>query len=558
MLGNAGVSAGVASITSRKIVVSDNGDAMAVWLESKGVDDTGPWSAMAARYVAGSWQTPEVLMEGNPSDVNSGLELVGDGHGNFLAVIEQAIPNAYNHLSAKRYVDGSGWQPVESVGSGNAPSPQASMARGNDGITRAVVAWGDEISHDAKINRLDNFATGSWSDEEMAESLPPTAPVHWDWTDVAMVQDGDFMLVFNVYSPTDNLLRDAYYRVYRNGTGWEGSEALLEDGSEAARMPRVVMNSSGEAMVVWRQPTGPGGINETWARRWNGVGWDDTVPQKIVDSAAGTAASFGMGRVAISENGEAIMLWSQQRDGSAFSNAYVRHHDGTQWDDIIKLETGSLGSVPAGSNLDGNKMYVAMDDVGNATAVWTQSDGTYINMWASQFDGATWSTAQKLENAALDAVLPSVDMSAGVAQVIWTQSDGSLNHMYSATLFPPVPSARVAAVATLSGNDAALASMYYEPLKKIRIDTARRSESRTVESHTRDLSYTVGASANRIANDSWASDKHHTEVDDLFAQWEADPLATIESPRPRCVVRRVICRNTNYQTSRRDQHARRL
>ena len=66
--------------------------------------------------------------------------------------------------------------------------------------------------------------------------------------------------------------------------------------------------------------------------------------------------------------------------------------------------------------------------------------------------------------------------------------------------------------------------MYYEPLKKVRVDTVRRSESRTVESHTRDLSYTVGAAANRLANDSVANDKHHTEVDDLFAQWDSDPL----------------------------------
>ena len=43
-------------------------------------------------------------------------------------------------------------------------------------------------------------------------------------------------------------------------------------------------------------------------------------------------------------------------------------------------------------------------------------------------------------------------------------------------------------------------------------------------SNTRDLSYTVGASANRIADDSVANDQHHTEVDDLFAQWESDPL----------------------------------
>ena len=53
----------------------------------------------------------------------------------------------------------------------------------------------------------------------------------------------------------------------------------------------------------------------------------------------------------------------------------------------------------------------------------------------------------------------------------------------------PVPSAEAA----LRGNDAALANMYDVPVKKFRIDTVRRSESRAVESHTRDLSYTVGA-----------------------------------------------------------------
>ena len=66
----------------------------------------------------------------------------------------------------------------------------------------------------------------------------------------------------------------------------------------------------------------------------------------------------------------------------------------------------------------------------------------------------------------------------------------------------PVLAEPVSAEAALRGDDAALASMYHEPLKKIRIDTVRRSESRAVESHTRDLSYTVGASANRLATQS--------------------------------------------------------
>ena len=52
MLGNAGMPARSTSFDpSRKIVVSDNGDAMAVWLESKGPGDTGPWNAMAANMM---------------------------------------------------------------------------------------------------------------------------------------------------------------------------------------------------------------------------------------------------------------------------------------------------------------------------------------------------------------------------------------------------------------------------------------------------------------------------------------------------------------------------
>jgi hypothetical protein len=96
----------------------------------------------------------------------------------------------------------------------------------------------------------------------------------------------------------------------------------------------------------------------------------------------------------------------------------------------------------------------------------------------------------------------------------------------------PVLAEPVSAEATFCNTDAALESLYYEPLKKFRIDTARRSESRTVESPTRVLSYTVGASANRIADDSrWARANHHqAEVDDLFAQWESDPLELLSFP----------------------------
>lgn len=93
----------------------------------------------------------------------------------------------------------------------------------------------------------------------------------------------------------------------------------------------------------------------------------------------------------------------------------------------------------------------------------------------------------------------------------------------------PVLTEPVTAEATLRNNDVALADMYDQPLKKIRIDTARRRESRFVESHTRDLGYTVGAAPNCLADNSlWVSENdRQSDVDDLFAEWDSDPLALL-------------------------------
>ena len=55
---------------------------------------------------------------------------------------------------------------------------------------------------------------------------------------------------------------------------------------------------------------------------------------------------------------------------------------------------------------------------------------------------------------------------------------------------------------------------------------AIREEARRVESHTRDLSYTVGAAPNYLTDDNrWATDRDsQADADDLFAEWDSDPL----------------------------------
>jgi hypothetical protein len=61
-----------------------------------------------------------------------------------------------------------------------------------------------------------------------------------------------------------------------------------------------------------------------------------------------------------------------------------------------------------------------------------------------------------------------------------------------------------------------------------------------------------------IASDSLANDKHHTEVDDLFAQWDSDPLELLSLTDFR-IYSIELFRDTNGNPPhRRVQHARRL
>ena len=102
------------------------------------------------------------------------------------------------------------------------------------------------------------------------------------------------------------------------------------------------------------------------------------------------------------------------------------------------------------------------------------------------------------------------------------------------TILRPGASAKTAAKGAADSleamyTDAALTNMYYEPLKKSRIDTLRPSVSRNVESRTRDLSYTVGTAPSYLTGDNrWTTDHDsQADADDLFAERESDPLELV-------------------------------
>ncbi|MHB8903459.1 MAG: proprotein convertase P-domain-containing protein [Thermoguttaceae bacterium] len=144
-------------------------------------------------------------------------------------------------------------------------------------------------------------------------------------------------------------------------------------------------------------------------------------------------------KVAISDNGEAAVFYTQKRGGTPYYDAYVRRHDGAGWQEIVKVDTEDLGDVGAmgtmpSFNASKGRAGIAMDDSGNIMGVWQQTDGVFTNIWSAKFDRSTstWSPAAKLEDAAWDAIQPVVAMNgSGVATTVWVQPDNTLTHVYA-------------------------------------------------------------------------------------------------------------------------------
>lgn len=131
----------------------------------------------------------------------------------------------------------------------------------------------------------------------------------------------------------------------------------------------------------------------------------------------------GGARIAVDSMGNAMAVWSQS-DGARASIWASRYVAGSGWEAPQLIETDDAG--------DAGDPEIGMDAAGNAVAVWQQSDGTRINIWSTRYEaGKGWGTAQLIETSgdvwgakvALDA--------AGNAVAVWVAHDGFRPNMWA-------------------------------------------------------------------------------------------------------------------------------
>lgn len=347
-----------------RIDFNSNGNAVTVWEQTDGVS----FKILANYYIDGiGWDYP-LLISANDSDNSAKPKIAIDDNGNAIAVWSVDI-GPYSNLVASRYESGTGWSPevpIEFNDSGSAWDPEIAF----DGSGNAIVVWTqyNGTSQDIWSNR---YKVGSgWDTPESIDSSngQPYIP------QIAVDSGGNAIAV---WYQTNVTYTDVWANRYSIGQGWGNAVLLETEDLGSARVPQIVLDEWGDGIAVWGQSNGS--AKNIFARSYEfGQGWNATALISSNNPANDAVDPY----IAIDGNGNAIVIWKQEKAPldsrrDLWACRFVKG-DGWESPELIETENRPGSSDPAYPD-------IAMDEAGNAFAIWRHSDGLVDHIWVNRY-----------------------------------------------------------------------------------------------------------------------------------------------------------------------------
>lgn len=210
---------------------------------------------------------------------------------------------------------------------------------------------------------------------------------------------------------------------YACNKGW-GTAALIEaDNAGSAVNPQVAFDKGGNALAIWAQHMGPGTATSIWSARYTPeTGWGAPV---LVETEAGDASNP---RIAFDASGNALAVWGQEGVVAPFRRSiWANRYTASGWGVPVLIETDDTGTA--------DEAKVVMDAGGNALAVWVQDDGNAQRINSNRYTAATrsWGAAafvDRADTAGSADVQIALD-NTGNAIAVWSQRVGNSSSVWS-------------------------------------------------------------------------------------------------------------------------------
>ena len=371
---NAGdISPAGASASAPRVASDGVGNVVAVWREADG--DTESIRA-AVRFSGGTWSSAQRIS--SAALAAEGPELSMDRQGNAVAVWQRSTGRNSIVQAAVRPAGGT-WSSPQDLSSPGviAFEPDVSVEAG-----RATVVWTATQASRTVIESSSRPIGGAWSAPRLLSDTNSnaTAPVvsmddrggavaAWQWF------DGAHLAVAAAVLPPDGL--------------WSSQELLSAAGRDALR-PRVATDAAGNAAAGWIRSNGSWNAAQLSYRPAGGR-WE---PPRNLSNRSGNAAALD---VVMNRRGDALAVWKQGRGGGSSAALWssFRPVGATRWG----------GRVMVNSFWQGLRAHAALDEAGNATAVWAGSATVSASFRPA---GEAWQEDYLLSDWESSAVHPAV------------------------------------------------------------------------------------------------------------------------------------------------------
>ena len=308
----------------------------------------------------------------------NGHAVAMDGSGNAIVVWSDDREGSDN-IYAQR-LDASGnklWSADVRVSSYSGVAWQHRPAVAMDGSGNVIVVWEDCRNQcgDVYAQRLDRSGNRLWVDDVRVNSDSGTAVQFWP---AVSVDGGGNAVVVWLYlqSGTTDI-----YAQKLDGSGsqlWAVDTRVNSDGGTADRRdPTVVVDKNGHAVIVWDDE--PNGNKDIYAQKLDGSGSKLWTADVRVNSDSGTASQYDP-VVAIDESGNAFLVWEDYRNGDA--DIYGQRLDGHG----TKLWPVDIPVNSDGGAVDHIHPAVALDENGNAIVVWMDLRNGNADIYAQKIN----------------------------------------------------------------------------------------------------------------------------------------------------------------------------
>jgi hypothetical protein len=402
-------SATVNAAVDVSLAIDPDGNVMAVWSQYI-VDPDGPnpHQAAASYLAAGQadWTTPETIQGADDASYIGPPQVAFDADGNAMAIwFREMNDESEGLIQVNRYIPGTGWgtpQDLQIADETSVMNPELAVASSGS----AVAVWLDQGAN--------TVWTSFYSPGDGWDSTPTqitgTAEASGS-AYVAMDDSGNAITVWWEHDGSLDDLPDVKASRY-NGTAWSTPVRLEASLSHDAYDPKIGMDAAGNGIAMW-EAFEDDGINIYSNRYTAGADWGE--PERL---ATGSSPEL-----AVSANGNAVAIWV-----SATGNLRAAIFTPVSgWGNPVTIDAAN--SIP-------EYRKIAVNDFGDAVAVWAQSSGGRLNIWSNYYEtGVGWSGAMLVEQQnSADAYRPAVvignDNNAVVAWDYFVESGDTANEVW--------------------------------------------------------------------------------------------------------------------------------